>query len=100
MDKKRRILLSEQIAKNNQLVLIEDAAQAIGAHYPMVTNGTVIDKPAGSMGLCGCFSFFPSKNLGGIGDGGMVVTQDKEIAQQLTLLQFGLFTVLCLTIEN
>lgn len=76
-----------KLAEQYELPVVEDAAQAIGAHYPMVTNDTVIDKPAGSMGLCGCFSFFPSKNLGGIGDGGMVVTQDKEIAQQLTLLR-------------
>ncbi len=76
-----------KLAEQYELPVVEDAAQAIGAHYPMATNDTVIDKPAGSMGLCGCFSFFPSKNLGGIGDGGMVVTQDKEIAQQLTLLR-------------
>ena len=51
-----------KLAEQYEVPVVEDAAQAIGAHYPLVTNDTVIDKPAGSMGLCGCFSFFPSKN--------------------------------------
>ena len=60
--------------------VIEDAAQAIGAEYPSMDGGTVTWKRAGTMGLSGCFSFFPSKNLGGIGDGGMVTTSDTTFA--------------------
>jgi dTDP-4-amino-4,6-dideoxygalactose transaminase len=76
-----------KLAKQYDLPVIEDAAQAIGAEYPMVSNGVVEFKRAGSMGTAGCFSFFPSKNLGGIGDGGMVVTQDKAFAERLVLLR-------------
>ena len=57
------------------LPLIEDAAQGIGASR----NGL----PAGSMGVTGCLSYFPTKNLGGYGDGGMITTQDPKIAQKL-----------------
>jgi dTDP-4-amino-4,6-dideoxygalactose transaminase len=60
------------------LPVIEDAAQAIGS----TRNG----KPAGSMGLSGCFSFFPTKNLGGYGDGGMIVTNDETFAKKLRML--------------
>jgi dTDP-4-amino-4,6-dideoxygalactose transaminase len=67
------------IAKKHKLVVIEDAAQAIGSEYK--------GKRAGSIGDYGCFSFFPSKNLGGIGDGGMVVTNDPGRAAKLTLLR-------------
>ena len=76
-----------KLAEHYQLPVIEDAAQAIGAECPMVQNGEVEFKRAGSMGTAGCFSFFPSKNLGGIGDGGMVITQEKAIAEQLILLR-------------
>jgi dTDP-4-amino-4,6-dideoxygalactose transaminase len=61
--------------------VIEDAAQAIGAEFPYAENGMVTWRRAGSMGLCGCFSFFPSKNLGGIGDGGMITTNDQNFAE-------------------
>jgi len=64
-----------QIAGKHDLYVIEDAAQAIGATYR--------GRKAGSMGTVGCFSFFPSKNLGGLGDGGMIVTNDAEIAERL-----------------
>jgi dTDP-4-amino-4,6-dideoxygalactose transaminase len=67
------------IARRHDLRVIEDAAQAIGAQY----HG----KHAGRMGHAGCFSFFPSKNLGGAGDGGMVVTNDPELADRLKLLR-------------
>ena len=60
--------------------VIEDAAQAIGAEFPFEENGQVTWRRAGGMGLCGCFSFFPSKNLGGIGDGGMITTSDATYA--------------------
>jgi dTDP-4-amino-4,6-dideoxygalactose transaminase len=68
-----------EIAQRHGLVVIEDAAQAIGAEYK--------GRRAGSMGHYGCFSFFPSKNLGGGGDGGMVVTQDPERAERLRILR-------------
>jgi len=67
------------IAKKHNLVVIEDAAQAIGSEYK--------GRRAGSIGDYGCFSFFPSKNLGGVGDGGMVVTNDPGRAAKVTLLR-------------
>nr|WP_321467931.1 DegT/DnrJ/EryC1/StrS family aminotransferase [uncultured Desulfobulbus sp.] len=63
--------------------VIEDAAQAIGAEFPFAEDGKIVWRRAGGMGLCGCFSFFPSKNLGGIGDGGMVTTSDAAYADVL-----------------
>ena len=75
------------LADQYGIPVIEDAAQAIGAHYPMRESESTGYKCAGTMGKCGCFSFFPSKNLGGIGDGGMVITDDKEIAEKLVLLR-------------
>ncbi|HAR67964.1 MAG TPA: transcriptional regulator [Lentisphaeria bacterium] len=65
-----------ELASRHDLIVIEDAAQAIGAEYK--------GRQAGTMGHYGCFSFFPSKNLGCFGDGGMVVTNDTATA---TLLQ-------------
>ncbi|MCE5187396.1 MAG: DegT/DnrJ/EryC1/StrS family aminotransferase [Planctomycetaceae bacterium] len=67
------------VAKKHSLAVIEDAAQAISSAYK--------GKKAGQMGTCGCFSFFPSKNLGGIGDGGMVVTNDEKFNHQLVLMR-------------
>ena len=67
------------IARAHNLVVIEDAAQAIGAEYQ--------GKRAGSLGHYGCFSFFPSKNLGAAGDGGMVVTSDQKRVQKLKILR-------------
>lgn len=64
--------------------IIEDAAQAIGAEYP---NAAGEWKRSGSMGTAGCFSFFPSKNLGGIGDGGMVVCNDSNLDNLLKMLR-------------
>jgi len=71
------------IANQYNIPVIEDAAQAIGSRYPS-KNGI---KRAGSMGTIGCFSFFPSKNLGGIGDGGMVTTGDEQLAEKLIKLR-------------
>lgn len=68
-----------RIARDNNLVVIEDAAQAIGAEDK--------GRRAGSMGDFGCFSFFPSKNLGGFGDGGMVTTKTGEQYEELMLLR-------------
>ena len=72
-----------EIAKQYNVAVIEDAAQAIGSRYP------IDGKPAmaGSIGTIGCFSFFPSKNLGAMGDGGMVVTSDRELAAKLKMLR-------------
>ena len=82
-DMKQIMTLSEKY----QVPVVEDAAQAIGAEYPDGSgNGTINYRRAGSMGLSGCFSFFPSKNLGCVGDGGMVVTQDKGFAEKLVLV--------------
>ena len=68
-----------QTAKRHELVVIEDAAQALGA--------SADGRPAGSMGTAGCLSFFPTKNLGGFGDGGMVVTADQRLAERIRLLR-------------
>lgn len=67
------------VAKRHNLVVIEDAAQAIGSEYK--------GRRAGSIGDFGCFSFFPSKNLGGFGDGGMVVANDPALAHKAKLLR-------------
>jgi dTDP-4-amino-4,6-dideoxygalactose transaminase len=71
------------IADDYGIPVVEDAAQAIGARYPS-SQGI---KMAGSMGTTGCFSFFPSKNLGAMGDGGMVVTQDEDLSKKLIKLR-------------
>jgi dTDP-4-amino-4,6-dideoxygalactose transaminase len=68
-----------ELAGKRNLPVIEDAAQAIGSEYK--------GKRAGSMGTLGCFSFFPSKNLGGFGDGGMVVTNDAALAERVRILR-------------
>jgi dTDP-4-amino-4,6-dideoxygalactose transaminase len=69
-----------EIATRHGLAVVEDAAQAIGSEYPA-------GRRAGSMGVAGCLSFFPSKNLGGLGDGGMVVTNDQTLADRLRILR-------------
>lgn len=66
------------IAKKYEIAIIEDCAQSIGA--------TDSGRAAGSMGLIGCFSFYPTKNLGGFGDGGMLTTNDPAFADRLRLL--------------
>ncbi len=71
------------VAKEFGLKVIEDAAQAIGSECMM--DGEACR--AGSMGDMGCFSFFPSKNLGGFGDGGMVVTDDSALAEKMVRLR-------------
>jgi dTDP-4-amino-4,6-dideoxygalactose transaminase len=68
-----------EIASARNLVVIEDAAQSIGARYDGHSSGTI--------GHYGCFSFFPSKNLGAAGDGGMVVTNDPKRAERLRILR-------------
>jgi dTDP-4-amino-4,6-dideoxygalactose transaminase len=66
-------------ARRAGVAVIEDAAQAVGATYKR--------RPAGSMGTLGCFSFFPSKNLGAFGDGGFVTTNDHRLAHEIRLLR-------------
>ncbi len=66
-------------ARRAGVPVVEDAAQAIGATYR--------SQPAGAMGAIGCFSFFPSKNLGAFGDGGLVTTSDSDLAHDLRLLR-------------
>jgi dTDP-4-amino-4,6-dideoxygalactose transaminase len=71
------------LAERNGLALIEDAAQAIGARRKIGGRWRV----AGELGTAGTLSFFPSKNLGGFGDGGMIVTQDDALAERLRKLR-------------
>lgn len=75
------------LAKEYNLPVVEDAAQAIGAVYPMKTGGRTVWHRAGSMGEAGCFSFFPSKNLGGIGDGGLITCNDPELAERIRVIR-------------
>jgi len=88
-----------RIAKKYKLSVVEDAAQAVSAkinfQFPISnfqTNSKFQNskqewKMAGSIGDVGCFSFFPSKNLGAYGDGGMVVTNDEKLAEKVRLLK-------------
>ncbi|MHB8988945.1 MAG: DegT/DnrJ/EryC1/StrS family aminotransferase [Desulfobulbia bacterium] len=75
------------LAEQYNLPVVEDAAQAIGAVYPMKSGGRTVWHRAGSMGEAGCFSFFPSKNLGGIGDGGLITCNDPELAERLRIIR-------------
>jgi dTDP-4-amino-4,6-dideoxygalactose transaminase len=68
-----------EIARNHELFVLEDAAQAIGAAY----HG----RPAGTLGQAAAFSFYPSKNLGGFGDGGMMTTDDPVLVRKLARLR-------------
>lgn len=68
-----------RIAERHDLPIIEDAAQAIGAEYQRKRTGT--------LGVIGCFSFYPTKNLGGCGDGGVVTTNDPEWADKIAALR-------------
>ncbi|MHB8971820.1 MAG: DegT/DnrJ/EryC1/StrS family aminotransferase [Pirellulaceae bacterium] len=65
------------LAQQHDLYVVEDAAQSIGAGYR--------NRPAGAWGHVGCFSFYPTKNLGGMGDGGMLTTTDEALANRLNL---------------
>ena len=67
------------LAKQANLAVVEDAAQSIGASYK--------GHRAGTMGTCGCLSFYPSKNLGAVGDAGMILTNDAKLAKRLKLMR-------------
>ncbi len=69
------------VAAKHGIAIIEDAAQALGANFS--------GKSAGSFGLSGCFSFYPFKSLGGLGDGGAITTNDAKVARLATLLRFN-----------
>ena len=73
-----------KLAAKHNIPVIEDAAQAIGSGF-VDSDGK--EASAGSIGDIGCFSFFPSKNLGGLGDGGMVVTNDDDLAEKIRRLK-------------
>lgn len=68
-----------RFARQHHLAIVEDCAQAIGSEYK--------GKKVGGLGEVGCFSFFPSKNLGAFGDGGMCTTNDDELAERLRMLR-------------
>jgi dTDP-4-amino-4,6-dideoxygalactose transaminase len=68
-----------RLAKKRKLAIVEDACQSIGAKW----DGRMV----GSIGDAGCFSFFPAKNLGGFGDGGMVTTNNRRIAERVRILR-------------
>jgi len=74
-----RMDVIQEIAAKHNLPIVEDAAQAIGSDFQ--------GRRAGTMGIIGCFSFFPSKNLGGAGDGGLMTTNDDELAAKLRILR-------------
>ena len=68
-----------KLRKKYDIKIVEDCAQALSARYK--------EKKVGSIGDVGCFSFFPSKNLGAFGDGGMIVTNDPQIADLARMLR-------------
>ena len=68
-----------KIARDKKLLVIEDAAQAIGARYK--------NRYVGTFGEFGCFSFFPSKNLGGAGDGGLITTDSPQMVERLKMIR-------------
>jgi dTDP-4-amino-4,6-dideoxygalactose transaminase len=68
-----------EISEKYGIPIVEDAAQAIGSEYK--------GKRAGSMGTLGCFSFFPSKNLGALGDGGMIITNHENLAETARIIR-------------
>ena len=72
-----------KFASEHHLYVVEDNAQAIGAEYTF-SDGT--KKKTGTMGTIGCTSFFPSKNLGGYGDGGALMTDDDELAEKIRMI--------------
>ncbi len=74
-----------EIAKEKKLFVIEDAAQALGAEYKPKAGSA--GRRAGQIGDLGCFSFYPTKNLGAFGDAGMIVTDNPALAEKVKLLR-------------
>ncbi len=74
-----------QIAKDHKISVIEDAAQSLGAEYKPRPNS--LPRRAGQIGDMGCFSFYPTKNLGAFGDAGMIVTDDPDLAEKVRILR-------------
>src|SRR5881392_3220363 len=72
-----------EVSEHYRLDVIEDAAQAIGAEYPFGERAA----KAGTMGEAGCFSFYPSKNLGAAGDAGMIIWRDEKLARELRIFR-------------
>ena len=72
-----------ELSEHHGIPIVEDAAQAIGA----TDRAADEERQAGSMGAVGCFSFYPTKNLGGAGDGGILTTNDDDLAQRLRRLR-------------
>ncbi|MDH5298748.1 MAG: DegT/DnrJ/EryC1/StrS family aminotransferase [Desulfobulbaceae bacterium] len=75
------------LAQAYNIPVLEDAAQAIGACCPFPGDAGLQWRRAGAMGVAGCFSFFPSKNLGGVGDGGMIVASDAELYERMRIIR-------------
>ena len=84
MDILQRWMRGIKIAKEHKLYVIEDAAQAHGARIRMADGKWHM---AGSIGDIGCFSFYPSKNLGAMGDGGLVITNSEDIFKKVCMLR-------------
>ncbi|MCX5909028.1 MAG: DegT/DnrJ/EryC1/StrS family aminotransferase [Deltaproteobacteria bacterium] len=80
-----------EIARHYEIPVVEDAAQALGAWMEIHSNPTRPSlrevQMAGAVGDCGCFSFYPTKNLGAFGDGGMVISHNAEVAKKVRLLR-------------
>jgi dTDP-4-amino-4,6-dideoxygalactose transaminase len=74
-----------QIARDKKLFVIEDAAQALGSEYKPLPDSPI--RRAGQIGDLGCFSFYPTKNLGAFGDAGMIVTDNPELAEKVRILR-------------
>jgi dTDP-4-amino-4,6-dideoxygalactose transaminase len=73
-----------EVADSHGVPLVEDAAQVVGGFCETQDSGL---RPAGTIGIAGCFSFYPTKNLGAMGDGGMLVTSDGSIAETVRVLR-------------
>jgi len=78
-----------KLVRKYNLKLIEDCAQATGAEYvfPETRNQKPVTRKVGTFGDAGCFSFYPTKNLGACGDGGMVITNNRQIAEKVKILR-------------